>query len=53
MALAGGFTYRANKKRVEIMRAEASSGRSQVLDGVEVGEMVMPGDIILIKESFF
>ena len=51
VAVAGGFTYRANKKRVEIMRTheeDADVDKDQTVD-----TLVVPGDIILVKERFF
>jgi protein involved in polysaccharide export with SLBB domain len=51
VAVAGGFTYRANKKRVEIMRTheeDADVDKDQPVD-----TLVVPGDIILVKERFF
>jgi len=50
VALAAGFTYRANKKKIEITRK---------IDGVEqkitvdITAKVLPGDIIRIDERFF
>ncbi|MEX0298185.1 MAG: polysaccharide biosynthesis/export family protein [Kordiimonas sp.] len=50
VALASGFTYRANKKKIEITRK---------IDGVEqkitvdATAKVLPGDIIRIDERFF
>lgn len=50
VALASGFTYRANKKKIEITRK---------IDGVEqkitvdITAKVLPGDIIRIDERFF
>ena len=51
VALAGGFTYRANKSEVELVRGGQGPGSS--LDDVDVEEEVKPGDIILVKERFF
>jgi polysaccharide export outer membrane protein len=50
VALAGGFTYRANTKHLRITR-EADS-RSTELDAREDTE-VLPGDVIRVPERFF
>ena len=50
VALAGGFTYRANKERIVVTRAADSEQREQE---VEPGVRVFPGDMIRIKERFF
>lgn len=51
VALAGGFTYRANQKRVEILRNGAA--QSEVYKKVPVDAQVRPGDTITVKERFF
>lgn len=51
VAMAGGFTYRANKKYVEIMRTHDQN--SQVNKEQPVEADILPGDIILVKERFF
>lgn len=51
VALAGGFTYRANKNRIEIMRSR--KGEATMLKEQPAESAVQPGDIILIKERFF
>lgn len=51
VAVAGGFTYRADKKEVEILRKNAEGQNEQ--EDMPVGEKVRPGDIIFIKERFF
>ncbi|MEZ5495788.1 MAG: polysaccharide biosynthesis/export family protein [Gammaproteobacteria bacterium] len=50
VALAGGFTERANKKKIYITEAgeDESSERKISLD-----ESIASGDIIIVKESFF
>ena len=50
VALAGGFTYRANKDRIVVTRAADPQKREQEL---EPGVRVFPGDMIRIKERFF
>ena len=49
-AIAGGFTYRANKDRVTITRTRGD----RIMEiGVDSTAVVMPGDTILVKERFF
>jgi len=48
VALAGGFTYRARTSKVYIRRA---GGQEEVL--IAVTEIVMPGDIIQVRERIF
>ncbi len=50
VALASGFTYRANKKKIEITRK--IDGREQKVI-VDLTAKVLPGDIIRIDERFF
>jgi len=50
VAVAGGFTYRANKKEVELLRPSEGEDTYQK---VSVSEKILPGDIVLIKERFF
>ncbi len=51
VALAGGFTYRADRKDVEILRA--SEGNAPAYREFPVESKIIPGDIILVKERFF
>lgn len=51
VALAGGFTYRANRKNVEIYRYDLTGQKKYQQKMVEA--QVQPGDIIVIKERFF
>ena len=51
-AIAGGFTYRANRKEAEILRSHADSAQSSYQE-VPIEAKLMSGDIILIKERFF
>lgn len=51
VALAGGFTYRANKKNVQVLKTRNSG--SALYDKTSVNEAIAPGDIILVKERFF
>ena len=50
IALAGGFTQRAEKKEIMVTREENARLVEKELD---LNESVLPGDIITIKESFF
>ena len=49
-ALAGGFTYRANKKMVDIRR-KVQSGEL-IYEDLPIQTKVLPGDIITINERF-
>lgn len=51
VALAGGFTYRANKKNVQILKTRKDG--SDLYDKMPVSTSITPGDIILVKERFF
>jgi polysaccharide export outer membrane protein len=48
-ALAGGFTYRANTKKVRITR----EGRSEPIERAPLQSEVKPGDVIEVPERFF
>ncbi len=50
VATAGGFTYRANRGRVFIRRANETEERAYPLD---IDTPVLPGDTIRIGERFF
>ncbi len=50
VALAGGFTQRASKKDIMVTRDENGSPSERELS---LNDSVLPGDIIVIKESFF
>lgn len=51
VALAGGFTYRANRKRVEILRG--GEAESEDYESFPPTAEIRPGDIIMVKERFF
>lgn len=51
VAMAGGFSYRANTKRVFIKRALDTSERPVQIKGKAV--LLMPGDTIRVGERFF
>jgi polysaccharide export outer membrane protein len=48
-ALAGGFTYRANTKKVRITR----DGDAEPIERVSLQSEVKPGDVIEVPERFF
>jgi len=51
VALAGGFTYRADKDDVKILRRQ--EGRKDIYREFSVDAVIKPGDIILVEERFF
>jgi len=51
VALAGGFTYRAEEDEVKILRKQGA-GNDEYKE-YPVQTKVMPGDIILVEEDFF
>jgi len=51
VALAGGFTYRANTRTVYVRRADANGEISVNTDGEKVP--ILPGDNIRVPERFF
>lgn len=50
VALAGGFTYRARKRRVVVIRA---SDEDRVERSIPVTEAVLPGDVVKVLERMF
>jgi len=48
-ALAGGFTYRANTKKVRITR----DGNSEPIERASLQDEIKPGDVIEVPERFF
>lgn len=50
IAVAGGFTERASRKRFEIIR-EVDGERQEIPAGLDTA--ILPGDIITVDESFF
>ncbi len=50
VAISGGFTYRANEKKVEVLRRCHGANSFQEMS---MNSAIMPGDIIRIKERFF
>lgn len=51
VALAGGFTYRANKKSAKILKGQ--NNNKPVYENATIESKVRPGDVIFIKERFF
>lgn len=51
VAIAGGFTYRANEKSISVMRRDEQDQTYKTELGPD--DKVLPGDIITIKERFF
>jgi hypothetical protein len=47
--LGGGYTYRANKTRISLIRA-GTREKEQVVGPTTV---VLPGDVIRVEERFF
>lgn len=50
IALGGGFTERASRSKIEVVRANDSQHKPV---RVELTDPVFPGDIITVKQSFF
>jgi len=50
IALAGGYTYRANKDEVQITRASDPSRKPALAQRTDI---VMPGDVVEVKERLF
>lgn len=50
ITLAGGFTFKANKDKTEIIR---KTGTVEKTFRVKMEDMVLPDDIIVVPESFF
>ncbi len=48
VALAGGFTYRANRRRIEIVRGLDGASKKMPID-----TPIHPGDIVTVQERFF
>lgn len=51
VTMGSGFTRRAYKKTAKIIRLV--DGTKRIIEDVDMGEKVIPGDIIVIQESFF
>lgn len=50
VALGGGYTYRANKKKITIIRAK---DKDRVPQTVPPETVVLPGDVVRVEERFF
>lgn len=50
VALGGGFTYRANKDKITVMRA---TDPDQTRQTITPDDIVFPGDVIRVEERFF
>lgn len=50
VAIAEGFTYRANEKKLVIIRAADPERKEQILPPTTI---ILPGDFINVKERFF
>jgi len=50
IALAGGYTYRANKDEVQIVRSADPSRKSAP---AQRNDIVLPGDVVEVKERLF
>lgn len=51
IALAGGFTERASKREVEVIREDLAGNPGT--HSFRLRERILPGDIVNVKESFF
>ena len=51
VTMAGGFTDKASKGRVKILRK--TGGNEKTLEKLNMDEPVMPNDVIVVPESFF
>jgi len=52
VAMAGGFTPRASKRKIDISRYTEGEG-PKTLDSVELTATIMPGDVVTVGESWF
>lgn len=52
VAMAGGFTPRASKRKIDISRYKEGEGPA-TLDSVKLTQEVRPGDVITVGESWF
>jgi polysaccharide export outer membrane protein len=51
IAMAGGFTYRANSRTAYVRRANANTETAVQLDGPRVS--ILPGDDVRVPERYF
>jgi len=52
VAMAGGFTPRASKRKIDISRYTEGEG-PRTLDGVDLTAEILPGDVVTVGESWF
>ena len=50
ISLGGGFTYRAAKNKVMVLRA---ADPNAVAQPIKLNDPVYPGDLIIVSERFF
>ncbi|MCY0966960.1 polysaccharide biosynthesis/export family protein [Parathalassolituus penaei] len=55
ISIAGGFTERASKSKIYVIHDAASdkSGRGEARNQVKIYDVVQPGDVITVEQSFF
>jgi polysaccharide biosynthesis/export protein VpsN len=55
VSIAGGFTERASKSKIKVLRDEdlSGSGNAKTVTGVKLSDVVSPGDVITVEQSFF
>lgn len=51
VAIAGGFTYRADKKKIKVTRQLEDDEKIHIV--LSKDDKIHPGDVILVKERFF
>jgi polysaccharide export outer membrane protein len=51
IAIAGGFTERASRYKVKMIRANTTDNKEEVVE--DLNAQVGPGDVVIIDESFF
>ncbi len=49
--MAGGFTDKASQGRIKIIRK--IDGKEKVIEKAELDEPILPGDVVVVPESFF
>lgn len=54
ISIAGGFTERASKSKITVVRDAPEGGtKSQEVKGAKLSDVVNPGDVITVDQSFF
>ncbi len=51
IAMSGGFTERANRKAIKVSREQSGGNRNQL--NLKIQDRLVPGDILIVEESFF